>query len=102
MLSLSIVLFSFAVAANTISAAPSGPEALMRAVQAAERSGDVTTLARLTSPEFEQEHATGAIEPREAYLVAIRARAATTPLGRGFWSVMCGGGKVATPPFAPQ
>ena len=83
MLNFSLALLVAAAAANT-NPAPVTPEALMQAVQAAERSGDVAALTRLTSPQFEQQHATGVIEPRKAYLAAIAARPANAGNRRGF------------------
>jgi ketosteroid isomerase-like protein len=84
MLNLSVGLILLAAAAQTAPAAPSGPEALMQSVRAAERSGDVAALTRLTSPQFVQQHATGAIEPREAYLASLVGRAARGTPRRGF------------------
>jgi ketosteroid isomerase-like protein len=83
MLNFSLALLVAAAGANT-SSAPVTPEALMQAVQAAERSGDVAALTRLTNPQFEQQHATGAIEPREAYLAAIAGRRVNAGNRRGF------------------
>jgi ketosteroid isomerase-like protein len=84
MLNLSVAFFLLAAALNPASGVPTTPESLIQSVQAAERSGDVAALMGLTSPQFEQMHATGAIEPRDAYLAAIAARPANAGNRRSF------------------
>jgi len=72
------------VAMITLLAVPAGaknyssPEALVQAVETAERAGDVRTLRELVGADFVQHHASGVIEPRAAYL-ADRARPAMNP-----------------------
>lgn len=71
-------------AASSVAPQPKSPEALIEAVQAAERSGDAAALTRLTSQQFVQEHATGLIESRVTYLASRNGKAADPAGGRGF------------------
>jgi ketosteroid isomerase-like protein len=72
----------FSIAAHA--ASTSSPEALFQAVQAAERAGDVATLRTLVGPAFVQHHASGVMEPRDAYLADHGAPAANPARGRGY------------------
>lgn len=61
-----------ALLALTVAIAPADdPEAAFRAVIAAARAGDATTLQQLTASEFMQHHAYGLAEPRAAWLAGI-------------------------------
>jgi hypothetical protein len=80
-ISLALILM-LSIAAHAPST--SSPEALFQAVQAAERAGDVATLRALVGPAFVQHHASGVVEPRDAYFADHGSPAANPARGRRY------------------